>query len=325
MPHPSASLATLRPDLGGSFEEFSLEMDRLGFIGLEVLPVIDVEDKIGTYGSIPIEELLRDTDTQRAPTGKYNQVDWQFETKTFACKENGLKVPVDDNNTVAQRNYFNAELISAGIARDRVLRNLEKRIAALVFNTTTFTGASLTTAAGTPWSTVASATPVADVEAAVRKVYANSGMWPNAIVMSRTTFRNCRLCADVVAKIHSSGAGCSIKSADITPQMLAEVFDLKRVIIAGSSKNTAKQGQAASLSSIWANTMAMVCRVAETSNIEEPCLGRTFHWAADGSSIGATMETYRDEDARADIVRARQDTDEKIIETNFGHLLTSVG
>lgn len=325
MPHPSASLATLRPDLGASFEEFDLAMDRLGFIGLQVLPVIEVNVKAGTYGSIPIEELLRDTETQRAPGAKYNQVDWQFETKTFACKENGIKVPVDDNNAQALRDYFDAEMVSAGIARDRVLRNHEKRVAAAVFNTTTFTGAALTTAVGTPWSTIASATPVSDVEAAVRKVYANSGIWPNAIVMSRTTFRNCRNCADVIARVNSSGAGSASKASDITPEMLAAVFDLKRVIVAGSSKNTAKQGQAASLASIWANTMAMVCRVAETNNIAEPCLGRTFHWGADGSSIGATMESYRDEDARADMIRARQDTDEKIIEANFGHLLTSVG
>ena len=40
---------------------------------------------------------------------------------------------------------------------------------------TTFAGVALTTGVTTEWSTVATATPIANVEAAVQKVYDNSG------------------------------------------------------------------------------------------------------------------------------------------------------
>ena len=40
--------------------------------------------------------------------------------------------------------------------------------------------------------------------------------------------------------------------------------------------------------------------------------------------IGGTVETYRDETIRGDVVRVRHDTDERIIYTELGHLLTSI-
>ena len=68
----------------------------------------------------------------------------------------------------------------------------------------------------------------------------------------------------------------------------------------------------------------MVCRGAETNDIKEPCLGRIFHWAEDGSEIGGMVETYREESSRADIVRVRHDVQEQVLYTQMGHLLTSV-
>ena len=68
----------------------------------------------------------------------------------------------------------------------------------------------------------------------------------------------------------------------------------------------------------------MVARVAETQDHREPCIGRTFHWGEDGSTIGGTVETYRDENIRSDIVRNRLDVDEKRLVIESGHLLTNI-
>ena len=69
MPSPSTSLATLRPELGGSMEAFDLAADRAGFIGLKLLPVFEAAEQSGSFGKIPLEELLKNRDTERAPGG----------------------------------------------------------------------------------------------------------------------------------------------------------------------------------------------------------------------------------------------------------------
>jgi len=324
MPSPSASLSTLRPDLSSSLEEFDLQADRLDFIGTRVFPVIEVARQTGSFGKIPIEQLLQNRDTERAPGSGYSRGSFTFTHATYACDEHGAEEPVDDREARMYRDYFDAEMLATQRARDAVLRNHEKRVAAALFNATTFT--DQTTSVTNEWDAnhTSDATPIANVETAVQAVYARTGLWPNALILNRLVFRNLRLLDEITDAIQAAGAGQAAKASDITPQMLAQVFDLDYVLIAGSAKNTAKEGQTASLSSIWSSEYAMVARIGTTNDPKEPCIGRTFHWGEDGSEIGGVVESYRDESVRSDIIRCRMDTDELILYTEAAQLLDNV-
>jgi hypothetical protein len=323
MPAPTASLATLRPDLA-TFEEFDLEMNRRGYIASQVAPVIEVASQAGNFGKIPIEQLLQTASTTRNPGGGYSRGSWKFTPATYATKEHGWEEPIDDREAKMYSSYFDAEMISTARAYNFVLQNAEIRMAALIFNTGTWTGSTLYTDVGTTeWATYATATPIAHVEAACRKVWTNSGMWPNAIVLNQTKFRDLTQCQQIIDRIVSAGAGDPAKAADITPQMVARVFNLDRVIVAGGAKNTANEGQSISISNVWGD-YAMVCRVATTSDPKEPAIARTFHWAEDGSQVGGTVETYRDETIRGNVVRVRHDVDEIVMYTEMGHLIAGI-
>jgi hypothetical protein len=324
MPAPTTSLATLRPDLAASFTQFDLEMDRRGFIAQQLLPVMEVPSQAGNFGQIPLDQLLQNRNVDRAPGGGYNRGNFTFDPKTYATQERGAEEPVDDREAKMYANYFDAEQVCAMRALDATLRAQEIRVAALIFNTATWTGATLTTAVGNAWSDPTNGTPITDVENAVRKVYTNTGLWPNALVITKKKFRDLRLSSQVKTVIASTGAGTPTKARDITIEMLKAVFDLDHILVAGGTKNTATEGQAATPDQLWDGTKAMVCRVAETNDIREPCLGRIFHWGEDGSTIGGTVETYRDETVRSDIVRVRHDVQEQVLYTPMGHLLTAV-
>lgn len=324
MPSPSSALSTQRPDLAESFTEFDLAMDAMGFVSNQVFPVVDVAKQSGNFGKIPIEQLLQQRDTKRAPGSGYARGNWTFEPATYATEEHGAEEPVDDREAAMYSDYFNAELIAAQRAYSSVLRNAEQRVADAVFNTTTWTGASLTTAVTNEWDDAANAVPLTDVEAAVQKIYDNSGLWANALVINRKVFRNLRNVAQVIDRIESDGAGAPSNVAQITTQQLAQCFDLPFIIVAGSSKNNAIEGQAASPTQIWSGEYAMVCKIATSADFREPCIGRTFHWSEDGSQIGGSVETYREEKVRSDIVRVRHDVDEIVLYAQAGHLLSNI-
>ncbi len=205
MPSPSSSLATLRPDLA-TFLEFDLESEKEGFISTKVFPVIDVQSASGNFGKIPIEQLLQQRETRRAPGGGYARGNWTFTPATYATVEHGAEEPVDDNEARMYAEYFQAEQISTMRAFSSVLRNAEQRVASAVFNTSTWTGSSLTTAVTTEWSVAATAKPITDVEAAVQKIYDNSGLWANALIINRKVFRNLRNCDQIIDRINASGA-----------------------------------------------------------------------------------------------------------------------
>ena len=322
MASPSSALATQRPDLAASFMEFDMAMGASGFVAQRVMPIVEVAKAAGNFGLIPIEQLLMGRTTDRAPGSRYNSGTMTFLPATYSCKEHGWEEPVDDNEAQMYRDYFDLEQIAAVRAYRAVLENYEKRVAAAIFNTSTWTGASLTTAVGTPWSTVATATPAADVEAAAQKVFLNCGMWPNAVIMSRKTFRNVRNCVSVVDRIKYAGI-TDPRAGAITEAAIGQLFDLDNVIVAGSAKNTAIEGQAATLASIWADTNVMVCKIATDRDIRTPCIARTFHFGEDGSEVGGHTESYRDEARRSGIVRVRHQVDEKVLYVEAGHLLTN--
>lgn len=320
MPSPSAALTSLRPELG-TFAEFNLAMDRQGFVGTRVLPILNVGVPSGTFGKIPIEQLIKARDTARAPGAGYSRGNWTFTQDTFATAEQGAEEIVDDRESTIYANYFQAEQISTQRAVDAILRNQELRFAALIGNTSTWTGSALTTDISTPWATVASATPVDDVEAAVRKVRDNSGMLPNAMVISWLTYRNLRLSDQILDRCQTQGFQ-DVRAGKIGVAHLSAVFDLPNIIVAGSIKDSDAEGDATTIASIWNDEYCMVCRIAETDDIREPCIGRTFHYSEDGSTPLGTIESYREESRRGDVIRVRHEVGEKVMYPEMGHLLT---
>lgn len=316
MPSPSSALSTLRPDLAASFMQFDLAMDRQGFIATQVAPVMDVDTASGTYGVIPVEQMLQNRDTERAPGSGYARGKFTFTKDTFVTQEYGAEEPVDDNESKLYRRYFDAEQIAAQRAYDVVLRGMETRVATLF---STFTTA--TSGVGTSWKTYATSDPITDIETAVQAVYTTSGWWPNSLIITKTQFRNLRESAKIVDRIKYSGL-YDPTAKGISREVLAQVFDLQNVFIAGSTTNSAHEGQTASLGSLWSNDAAYVCVINGGNDIRRPTTARIFHYGEDGSTIGGTVESYRDETVRGDILRVRNQVVEKGMYAALSYKLT---
>lgn len=323
MPSPNSELETLRPDLA-TFEEFDLEMQRRGYIASRVMPVFEASAASGKFGKLRLEDLIARSGmkTSRAPGGGYNRDEHKFTDASFATDEHGHEVPVDRREAKLYKSYFDAEMVATKKAYETVLSSQEQRVADLLFNATTF--ASQKSTVSTEWSTAATATPISDVETAVNAVADRTGIWPNALVINRKVFRNLRNVAEIIDRVNSSGAGSPSKPSDITTAMLAQVFDLDYILVAGNYKNTADKGQNASLSQIWSNEYAAVTKVATTNDMREPCFGRIIHWAEDGSEPGGTVESYYEAQTRSDVIRVRHDVDELLLYTEMVQLLDNI-
>jgi len=319
----SSGSINLRPDLE-SFYELNVEMERESFIGDKVLPIMDVSLQADNPGKIPVEQLLTVGTTNRASGSGYGRGNWKFERWTYVTEEHGWEEPVDERDQNRYANLFDAETIALLRAQGVVARNYEARVAAAVFNSTTWTGASKTTAIVNEWDDFTNATPITDVEAAVQKVYDGSGLKANALVVNWKVFRNLRNCDQLLERIQSSGAGDRTLAKDVTAAKLAEAFDLEYVLVAGASKNSATEGQAASISQIWSSEYAMVCRISNSADMRDPCIGRTFHWTGDGSRRFGMVEDYLEPQTRSKIIRCRFETDEVIMYPEAGHLLSNI-
>jgi len=313
-----ATKAIFRPELGVLAYEYSLQAAGLGFIAQAVLPPFYTPLKTAQYPVIPAEALLEVTDTARAPRTAYARGDWEFGSKDYSCTENGYEEPVDDSEAKLYRNYFDAETIATYRAMSIILRNQERRVAAAVFNTATFPGHGVAHA----WSSYADADPRGDVIKGIDAMRLATGLKPNALILDESVLRHVSMCDSVIERVKYSSPDAI--RGDLTPQQLQAYFGVEKIIPAGAVSNTAPKAKAKSIAPVWSPTMAMLGVVSSGGqDLREPSIGRTFVWEEDAPGT-LVVETYREEQSRSDIVRARQHTDECVQFTGAGYLMTGV-
>lgn len=319
--------AVPRYDLGVTVTEFDVVANQHGFIGPQVLRPRVVGQQSGNWMKVPENEMNMVPDTNRAPGGGYRRDSFQVSQDGYNCQEHGREFPMDDATMAMFADVFDAEATGRNRMASQVLHSYEAAVAAAVYNTVTWTGSSLTTALGTPWSTHASATPIADVQAAKEKGVA-LGVEYNALVVSKRGFWHLCQSDELQGRLSSyrDKTNATLKA------MMAELLDVDMIITPGALKNTANQGQTTpAYSRIWDIDKAMVCKVAVTDDPAEVCIGRTFLWNGDGATAGGNeetlavlMEMYRDESSRCTILRGRHWRGLKIMYAKCGHLLTNV-
>ena len=307
-----SSASFLRPDLGEAFEEFMPE----GYVGLRVYPGFTTALQTANFSVIPVEELLQQRSTIRAPGAGYSRSTFTFEQQNYVCEEYGAEEPVGDRERAIYAHSFDIERVAAQRAVGAVLRELEAQVAAEVNATGTFTNG----AAAAAWSNNSSGKPIDDVITGLNSIRATSGLIANTVLMDIDLFRDLQTSDQILDRVkYTWGGGGDPRS--VTEMSLAQAFGVDQVIVARSTKNTASQGQTASLAAIFDNTQCWVGRINTGADLREPGAGRVFLNSNDGAGT-LSVEQYRDEARRADIIRARLDFDVKTIYSAAGYIVT---
>lgn len=329
---PTPGSTVVRPDIAMTLAEFAMDSANKGMIADQVLPIQEVPEKFGYYGRMAATELAQDHDIDRAPGSGYKRIDFKVTQDSYSCKEYGPEVVMDEEFLQAYAYLVGGEpdryrMIAAMLAQNVLMLAREKRVAAAVFNPTTF--ASYTTSVTTEWSTVGSATPITDIftaKQAMRSVFGN-GFEGNqlALIVSSKVRDNLRRCAQIqdLVKYVKQATQDSISDADI-----AGALGVGRLIVGDSMRPSHAQGAAApAFVDVWDDEYAMLAVLqspAGMGQIIRPGLGRTFHWGADGSRPTGMVETYFNDEVRAEVLRVRHEMGEKIEIPQCAYLLSNI-
>jgi hypothetical protein len=315
----SSSGATLRADLNGVVED-AFKADSM-FIGDRACPPVLVDAKSGTYPKLSIAdaELLTAGSTVRSRGGEYGKVSRKWGNDTYDCIDRGLEEPVDDVDVKDLQRFFPVEAFAARLVLRNMRTDFESRAAAVI-NSATNWGAGTNSAVAYTEANIATISLIADILAAIERVRDN-GADPNTIVMSSTVWNRVRRGTLVLNFVRGSVAA----NAEVTPNTLQQALadeGIEQVLIGRSRENTAKKGQAKSMSSIWGTTYVWVGYVSRAAaTLYEVGACATLVWNAEGGLF--VSETYRDEGRRSNIVRVRQNTTEKCINATLGTLITT--
>ena len=317
MPRPTSSTTIQRPDLGVLAYEYMLDSPSRGLIGLEIMPPFSVTEPSADYPIIPIEAVLKAQDTRRTARGYFNRGDWEFATGTYSCEQYGWEEPIDDVEAALYERFFDAEVVCTEIAIDKIVLGHEIRMATLLQ-----TGGSDSDVT-TEWSTAASATPLANINAGKIAMRAASGLLPNAIAMSWKVFRNLMVTSEITTAFRYTNP-IEIGGEVAQKQILASYFGVDKVLVGGAIKDTAKKGQSTVIADVWDDEYVHLLRVSNGGpRLREPVYGRTFLWSKIGPNV-VNVDMYYEDRPMQNIVRAMQHVDEGVIFTGAKYTLGNI-
>lgn len=217
------------------------------YIAGEVVPVMPVPFQSGFYTVFDKKDRFTRAKTIIGPKDYNNQVDWNTSEDPYACDDHGLADFLTDKK-VKNNNKIRGSLRVRIAERLTDLLLLEREIlaATLAFTYANF-GASyrITLSGADQFSQPTTSDPFGVIDTAKAACFTD----PNVIVMGKQVFD--KLKRHPALLDHVKGGGTTSNPAKITAELMAEIFEVDKVIVGAAKYNTANKGQTASFDYIW--------------------------------------------------------------------------
>ena len=302
------SYTTIRADIAQAVFEGLSNKNNL-FIGTEVMPVFSSDVRSGAYLKLNLgdSEALNDDALKIAAGAGYPRTSRRFTSDSFDAIEYGLEEVLPDSNRRDLDRFFDTEVNIAAMLLRQIQVSHEARVASAAFAANGLT--AISASAAYTDANITSFDVPGDVAQAKLEL-AKYGVLANTLIMSMPVFERIRRSAKVQNQFF--GIVPSDQSRLLSEGEVAAAVGVDRVLVGRAPKNTAAKGQTYAGGFIWSNTyMALANTVG--GEFSGGGFGRTIVWAAD-SPVPFVSETYRDEARRADVLRVRQNSAEKVID-----------
>lgn len=261
------------------------------YIGMNLFPRVPVAASGGQIIEFD-RDAFRLVNARRAPGGATKRIQLGYSGKPFALLQDSLEVPLPREYARDAATVPGIDLAarSVKVTMNNLAMALENDQATLATNAANYAAANKVVLAGaTKWS-ASTGTPLADVDAGREAIRQACGLYPNVLILSAVAFNACKNNPNVVARFQYNGAA-GTDSSQITPQMLAGLFNVEKVII-GAAVTWTDANVAAD---IWGNNAILAYVPTENLAIEEPSYGYTY--TMDGNPL--VEEPYWDQNAKS--------------------------
>ena len=314
--------AVLRADLAGVVEEAFLLSET--FIGAQVLPPMPVPNRAGQYPVVKKNagNLLRNETKSRGPGANYARIQRAWENDNYTCEEYGLESIVPDDNVEDLSRFY--DVASAEVRYD--VRQLqlahEIRVAAALFNTGTFNLSTSSVAYTT--TNLATMNIGLDVDGMKAQIVGRGESSDNlTLVMSLNNFLRARQSTLLQNRIR--GTVSTDTQLTLDAKAMADALQIKEVKIGRAGYDSSAQGaSSSSMSQVWGDTYIWLGRCDVPSGPSAYFgggTGFTMFWQQDADIF--QVESYREENIRSTIVRARQYVTEKVVLSTSAQLLVT--
>lgn len=171
----------------------------------------------------------------------------------------------------------------------------------------------------TQWSDFTASDPIEDIENGKEAILSITGYMPNTLLLGYQTFRKLRNHPDIVDRIKYTTAEV------VTEQILARYFEVDKVLVARSIKNTALEGTASDSFAFNFGKHALLCYSNPNPGLLAPSAGYIFQWTGVNEVMNETVgiSRFRMDLKRADRIEGQMAFTNKVIGADLGYFFAS--
>jgi hypothetical protein len=261
------------------------------FVAHQVFPVVGVQKQSDRYFKYNRDDWFRDEAEERGPATESAGGDYDIDnTPSYFCKKYAYHKDVTDEDRTNSDTPLNADQDATEFVTGKLLLKKEVQWANTYFKTgvwaTDITGVTGTNtdAAKVQYWNESGSTPIQDFSLQKTNMAALTGQRPNILVLGAQVYEALKNHKDILDRIRYTQKGI------VTPDLLAALFDVERVVIAWAVKNSAAKGAAESNSFILGKG-ALLAYSAPRPALKTATAGYTFAWTGlkGANAFGGTM------------------------------------
>lgn len=307
----------VRPDLGPAALSYSIEND--GFIAGSVFPVYDAESRAAEFERIGVEVMLQlENNIERESGARFKRVSYGKTSDFFKCTEYGLEDVLDHvDEMTPEREAREENRMALRLMRmvnaDREYRVVQQTVSNAAFAHGTDYGTNVSNA----WS--GSGTPISDIRHAKEQIRNACGMYPNRIELTDKQIFEISMNTEVAGRLSTTRDN----EGEIDLGRLAQIIGVEKIVRPFAPYNSAPNGAAASISTLWPDSKVLLWYAREDDNVEDVQFGRTFSFDQNmGGGLGTTVNWQ--EYPRMRHFAHYQTVQEKILNTGCAYVLHNV-
>jgi hypothetical protein len=288
----------------------SLQYPNNGLVGEGLFPTVTVRKQSDKYYVFGREAWLPETSDFRAPGTEANEIPGLTVSQdTYYAQEHALQVAVTDEERENSDSAFSPERDGTELVTSKILLGREIAMKNMVTNTANYATGLTTTLSGTAqWNDYVNSNPILDWRTGVRAIHAKVFFEPNTAVIPYLVMSTLEDHPDIIERIKYS------ERAVLTPEIIASVFGIQRVIVPGVGVGVGQvgaAGNAITASYLWGKDVLMAW-VPPRAGLRLPAFAYEFVWGYGGTQNQA-VDRWREDRRKSDIIRVGRRYDLKMV------------
>lgn len=278
-----------------------------------ILPIVKVDKRSDLFFTYSKEDSYKVVDDKTGPKSDANEADWGVATDNYSVKDHALADYLPQEVIDNADNPVRPEVDTNDFLNRMLEIAQEKRVAARVFNATSYPAGNKVALAGdTQWG-MANNDPISDVLAAVETCFVRA----NTLVFGQAAWQVFRALPEVLDAVKSTSRYQGSPGGLATVSEVAALFEVERLLVGRARYITSNPGQAAIYDRLWGKHAAAFYIEPEPS-IKSITFGATF--------VETNRLTLRGFDEKKGIkgahyIKVAWNSDEKIIASDLGYFI----